>query len=110
MAVSQFKLNERWILQTDEIRKKLSILENNCRKKDQNTKLNLFVDNQQFYTISDFCDIGNGLVSGLDKVVQVNGYILNEAEINATIGVIKAKDLQPFVAENITKYIYIAEG
>ncbi len=110
LEVSQFKINERWILQTDEIRQTLSVLENNCRKKDQNLKFNLFVENQQFYTIGDFCDIGNGLVSGLAKVFQVNGHILNEAEIKATIKVIKAKDLQPFFGESITKYIYIAEG
>jgi len=67
LSVSQFKMNERWLLQSDEAREKLQILETNCLKKNQNTLLNLFDDNkQEFHTIGDFCDIGNGLVSGLD--------------------------------------------
>jgi adenine-specific DNA-methyltransferase len=89
----------------------LQILEKNCLKKNQNTLLNLFDDDKQkFHIIGDFCDIGNGLVSGLDKAFQVNGHVLNEKELNATINVVKAKDLKPFVIESITKYIYVNEG
>ena len=67
LSVSQFKLNERWLLQSDEVRQELQILETNCLKKNQNTLLNLFdEDKQEFHTIGEFCDIGNGLVSGLD--------------------------------------------
>lgn len=111
LSVSQFKLNERWLLQSDEVRQELKILETNCLKKSQNTLLNLFdEDKQQFHTIGEFCDIGNGLVSGLDKAFQVNGHVLTENELNATINVVKAKNLKPFVTDNITKYIYIKEG
>jgi adenine-specific DNA-methyltransferase len=111
LSVSQFKLNERWILQSEDVRKKLQILETNCSKKNQNTLLNLFnEDKKEFHTIGDFCDIGNGLVSGLDKAFQVNGHVLTENELKATINVVKAKDLKPFIIENITKYIYINEG
>lgn len=68
LEVSQFKQNERWLLQSDEVRNELQVLENNCIKKNQNSLLNLFNDEkQEFYTIGDICDIGNGLVSGLDK-------------------------------------------
>jgi adenine-specific DNA-methyltransferase len=111
LEVTQFKSNERWLLQTDEVREELSILEKNCIKKNQNPLLNLFNDDKaEFYTIGDVCDIGNGLVSGLDKAFQVNGHILNEEERNATINVVKAKDLKPFFADNITKYIFVDEG
>ena len=111
LSVSQFKLNERWLLQSDEVRQELQILETNCLKKNQNTLLNLFdEDKQEFHTIGEFCDIGNGLVSGLDKAFQVNGHVLTENELNATINVVKAKNLKPFVTDNITKYIYIKEG
>ena len=104
-------MNERWLLQSDEVRQELKILETNCLKKSQNTLLNLFdEDKQQFHTIGEFCDIGNGLVSGLDKAFQVNGHVLTENELNATINVVKAKNLKPFVTDNITKYIYIKEG
>jgi adenine-specific DNA-methyltransferase len=70
----------------------------------------LIEDKQEYHTIGDFCDIGNGLVSGLDKAFQVNGHVLTENELKATINVVKAKDLKPFVIDNITKYIYINEG
>nr|HPH72660.1 N-6 DNA methylase [Paludibacteraceae bacterium] len=57
LSVSQFKLNERWILQSDEVRQKLQILETNCIKKNQKSLLNLFKEGkQEFYTIGDFCD------------------------------------------------------
>lgn len=111
LSVSQFKQNERWLLQTDEVRNELKILETNCVKKTQNTLLNLFNNSVlEFNTIGDFFDIGNGLVSGLDKAFQVNGHTLNEQERNATINVIKAKDLKPYFTENITKYIFIKDG
>jgi adenine-specific DNA-methyltransferase len=110
LKVTQFKTNERWLLQSDEVREELQILETNCLKKNQDTLLNLFDENkQEFHTIGEFCDIGNGLVSGLDKAFQVNGHVLTENELNATINVVKAKDLKPFLIENITKYIYINE-
>ena len=112
LEVSQFKTNERWLLQSDEVRNELQILEKNCSKKQQNSLLNLFEKEEKlaFHTIGDICDIGNGLVSGLDKAFQVNGHILNEQEESATLNVVKAKDLRPFFAENITKYIFIKEG
>ncbi len=111
LKVSQFKHSERWLLQSDEVRKELSVLENNCLKKNQNSSLNLFEEQRlELNTIGDFCDIGNGLVSGLDKAFQVSGHSINEQEKKATINVVKAKDLKPFFAESITKYIYIKEG
>ena len=118
LEVAQFKTNERWLLQSDEVRDELRILENNCLKKNQNTLLNLFSEEKlQFHTIGDFCNIGNGLVSGLDKAFQVSELFdfppsggLREAEKKATLNVVKAKDLKPFFAENITKYIFIDEG
>jgi len=116
LKVTQFKINERWLLQSDEVREELSILENNCLKKNQNSLLNLFNEEKQvFHTIGEFCDIGNGLVSGLDKAFQAGGIALNgdtltENEKKATLNVVKAKDLKPFFAEIITKYIFIDEG
>ena len=111
LKVSQFKLNERWLLQSGEVRAKLSVLEKNCLKKNQYLLLNFFTEEKlEFHTIGDFCDIGNGLVSGLDKAFQLNGHSLNEEEKKATINVVKAKNLNPFFAEIITKYIYVKEG
>ncbi len=111
LQVSQFRTNERWLLQSDDVRKELQILETNCLKKEQNSLLNIFNDNKKsFHTIGEYCDIGNGLVSGLDKAFQINGHVLNDNEQKATINVVKAKNLNAFFADGITKYIFINEG
>lgn len=108
LQVSQFKTNERWLLQSDEVREELQILETVCQKHAPTSFLSFFDEEKaEFHTIGEVCDIGNGLVSGLDKAFQVNGHKLNSAEKSATINVVKAKDLTPFFAENITKYIFI---
>lgn len=111
LQVSQFKTNERWLLQSDKVRKELQQLETVCKKQNPTSLLSFFEDEKTaFYTIGEICDIGNGLVSGLDKAFQVNGHALNSDEESATIKVVKAKDLKPFFAEHITKYIFINEG
>lgn len=112
LNVPQFKINERWILQRETAKNQLHLFEQNCQKKPANKLLTLFDEEYkpEFYTIGEFCDIGNGLVSGLDKAFQVNGEILNEAEKQAIIKVLKAKNLNPFYPDNITPYIYIPEG
>ena len=113
IAIPQFKQNERWILQTAEIQNELKTFEKNCRKTQQTN--NLFdlledVEKTAFHTIGEYCDIGNGLVSGLDKAFQVNGDLLNDFEKRAIIKVIKAKDLNPYYPNKYTPYIYIPEG
>lgn len=111
LQVSQFKTNERWLLQSDEVREELQILETVCKKQNPTSLLSFFDEEKmEFHTIGEICDIGNGLVSGLDKAFQVNGHELNSAEKSATINVVKAKDLTPFFAESITKYIFINNG
>jgi len=108
LQVSQFKANERWLLQSDEVREKLQKLEIACQKQNPTSLLNLFEANKTEYnTIGEICDIGNGLVSGLDKAFQLNGQQLNDAEKMAIINVVKAKDLKPYYAKQITKYIFI---
>ena len=111
LSVAPFQSNERWLLQSDEVRTELRTLELHCSKKYQNSLLNLFnKDKLAFDTIGDICDIGNGLVSGLDKAFQINGFSLNAAEEKAVLKVVKAKDINPYFANNITQYIYIKEG
>lgn len=110
LEVSQFKATERWILQSDFACKKLQKLELACKKQNATSLLSLFEENKkEYYTIAEICDIGNGLVSGLDKAFQLNEKELNEFEKKALINVVKAKDLVPFFAQNITKYIFINE-
>ncbi len=112
LDVPQFKANERWLLQSETDQNQLKIFEKSCQKKQANRLLPLFeeTDKSDFHTIGEFCDIGNGLVSGLDKAFQANGDPLNDTEKQAIIKVVKAKNLNPFYIDNITPYIYIPEG
>ena len=112
LNVPQFKINERWILQTENAQNQLQLFEKSCQKKQTNNMLSSSdeANKSVFHTIGEFCDIGNGLVSGLDKAFQVNGDPLNEAEKQAIIKVVKAKNLNQFYPDNITPYIYIPEG
>ncbi len=107
IEVPQFKTNERWLLQNETVVKEIQQLEYVCQKRNQPLCLNLFEQNTEFHKIEEVCDIGNGLVSGLDKAFQLNKHELNDAENLATINVVKAKDLKPYFAGDITRYIFV---
>lgn len=112
--IDNFKKDERWLLTNDETRNELVSFEISCRKKAQQDLFSMF-DNAgngklQYHTVGEFFDIGNGLVSGLDKAFQLDDYSLNAKEEEATIKVIKAKDLKPYYHGNVTKYIFLKEG
>ena len=100
--IAQFKPNERWVLAPDEVKNVLIAIETGCAV----PRKNLF-DASPYSTIGDICDIGNGLVSGLDKAFQLNGHALNRYETEATIKVVKAKHLHPFFHGNVTKYMFV---
>lgn len=112
LDVAQFKVNERWLLQDNDAQDKLKKFEAICCNKTPNPSSYHLFDNDEikelkFNTIGEFCDIGNGLVSGLDRAFQITEDVLNNDEKLSTINVIKGKDLNPFFSGNITKYIYI---
>ena len=105
IEIPQFQIDERWALQTREIQEELRKIEYKCSKK---RAASLFDDQLPgYYTIGDICDIGNGMVSGLDKAFQINGEDLNDEEKKATINVVKAKDLNQYIATKTTTYIFI---
>jgi adenine-specific DNA-methyltransferase len=107
----QFRKNERWIFANPTLKNELQVFENQCKKPN----INLFENQITYYTLGEFCDIGNGLVSGLDKAFQLSDMLLNEdilteKEQKNILKVVKAKDLQPFYYENITNYLYVKDG
>lgn len=105
LSIPHFKKNSRWILATKGVQDKLSKLEERCRK----TSYTLF-DDVVLHRLGDYCDIGNGMVSGLDSAFQIkNTDNLNLNEHNALIDVFKAKDLSCYVNKSVTKYIFIQE-
>jgi adenine-specific DNA-methyltransferase len=106
IEIEQFKKNERWIFAPEKERNELKSFEIACKKKGS---FSLF-GGEEYATIGEICDIGNGMVSGMDKAFQLNGEILNEFEKQALIKVVKAKDIQPFICEAEIKYIFIREN
>lgn len=104
LTIPHFKENTRWILATQEVQDKLSTFEENC------TKPSINIYEQELYRIGDYCDIGNGMVSGLDAAFQIKDTSnLNEDETKVLINVLKAKDLSSYINTGVTKYIFIQE-
>lgn len=106
-SVPQFVKNKRWLLTNQNEIELINSFEKAC-----STKIEVSQDsfnhskNATFPTIGDKCDIGNGMVSGLDKAFQLKGQELTEFEKSKTIKVIKAKNLEPYIYNDITKYIF----
>lgn len=104
LTIPHFQENSRWILATKEIQEKLIKFETSCNKPSSK----LF--ETELYRIGDYCDIGNGMVSGLDAAFQIKDTIaLNPDENAVLISVMKAKDLCPYKNKSITKYVFIQE-
>ena len=81
---------------------KLNKFERECQK----TSTVLF--SEELHRIGDFCDIGNGMVSGLDAAFQIADIDhLNNDERDAIISVMKAKDLCPYKNKSATNYIFL---
>ena len=98
--ISQFKENGRWRLANDDTIERLQVIENVCTA-------NKWPPETKMSRIGDVCDIGNGMVSGLDKAFQIDASALNTDEKNATMNVIKAKDILPYQYVKTTTYINI---
>jgi adenine-specific DNA-methyltransferase len=62
-------------------------------------------------TLGDFVDIGNGMVSGLDKAFQINDtQNFTEREKNFLIEVVKAKNLKKYFSDGFYYYAYLNDG
>lgn len=132
--VKQFEANKRWLLTDENEVLEIENFEKACQISSSNevTNNDLFSnlpENQPknklenrlgkniiYSTINDICDIGNGMVSGLDKAFQLDKKtdkeilnLLSEKEKQNTISVIKAKNLIPFTYNEITPYIFLNE-
>ena len=106
-TVSQFEKNKRWLLTNQIEIERINSFEKGCSTQ-LNTNQDLFSQSmdKSYPTIGDICEIGNGMVSGLDRAFQLNGERLTEFEKSNTIDVIKAKDLGPFIHNRITKCVF----
>lgn len=105
IEIPHFQENSRWILATKEEQEKLNKFELSCKK----NSTQLFTT--ELYKLEEFCDIGNGMVSGLDAVFQYSDIeSLNDEERTKIIKVMKAKNLMPYKNNGITHYIFIQEN
>ena len=101
--IPQFQPCQRWLLATQDAQNQLVYFENACIKQQ-----GLF--DTQLHRLGDFCDIGNGMVSGLDAAFKVNQneeMQFNEAERKCLIHVLKAKNLAQYNYTSTEKYIYM---
>ena len=100
--IPHFKKNSRWILASESIQKELVTFEKACTNQNTTTK--------ELYRIGDLCEIGNGMVSGLDAAFQIKETnTLNPDEQKCIINVLKAKDLMSYKNVSKTHYIFIQE-
>ena len=105
ILIPQFKIGERWILASSNVQKDITNFEGACVKQK-----NIFNQISELYRIGDFCDIGNGMVSGLDKAFQINNVQdLNSFEKSQLICVYKAKDLEQYYNASKNYYFFIKE-
>ena len=103
--IPSFQIGERWILATKSKQNLLKSFQNSCIQNKS-----LFPNSGTFYRIGDFCDIGNGMVSGLAKAFKVTDIdILNEDERNSLIKVNKAKDLDQYSNIGTSYYFFIKD-
>ncbi|MBQ8968820.1 MAG: N-6 DNA methylase [Bacteroidaceae bacterium] len=101
--IPQFAANRRWLFATEEVQRDLDAFENACIKED-----NLFAS--ELSRLGDVCDIGNGMVSGMDaafKVRRDEEIQFNENERKCLINVLKAKNLNSYTYLSSDKYIYV---
>lgn len=102
--IPQFKFDKHWILAR---REELEIIE---RYEQKCIKIGKNLFDLKMNVLEDICDIGNGMVSGLDKAFQITNFdSLTLEERKSTIDVVKGKDLEQFTYNKITKYIFINE-
>ncbi len=103
MEIPSFEVNSRWLLATKDVQEDLKNFEESCIS--GNDLLSTALDR-----IGDFCDIGNGMVSGLDAAFKVpNVDKLTECEKEASIKVLKAKDLEAYNYASSSTYLFVNE-
>jgi len=101
----QFLPKERWLLAPQKIEKKLEKFENKCAVVFATS---LFGEERKYFTLGDIADIGNGMVSGLDRAFQIPKDIkLTEKEKKSIISVLKAKNIEQYVHGELTNYIFL---
>lgn len=97
--IPHFKPKERWVISSTCDHDLLDKFENACISQ------NFLVPTK--CTLGEICDIGNGMVSGLDKAFKIPEDIqLNKAEKESFIKVYKSKNIDKYIASETSRYIW----
>ncbi len=108
-TIPSFSIDNHWTLANTSTQERISKLESPFRPRNSDL---LFSEN--FYiSLGEYVDIANGMVSGLDKAFRIPEEVLGsltDDEQNATLKVIKAKDLNRLFSNKITYYIDLPSG
>lgn len=100
-TIPQFEPGKRWLLTNAETQSRLESFEHWCSAPDE-----LF--DGKIVRLGDYCDIGNGMVSGLDRAFKLDDCSeLTPKENACTITVLKAKDLDQFAYNSTSKYMFM---
>lgn len=106
--IGQFKKNSKWLFAPDNIVLELTNFEVHCSK---NNYLDSSLIDETLITLGQISDIGNGMVSGLDKAFQLPDTLtLNETEIKSTIEVLKAKSLEQYAHKESVRYVFLTNN
>jgi len=101
----QFELNERWTLITSDKEDTLAKFEQSCLSTNKGS---LFGREGKYITLGEVADIGNGMVSGLDKAFQIPDNVqLSKKETQASISVLKGKNMDKYIHGNLHRYIFL---
>lgn len=102
VVIPQFEKGRRWLLATGDQQRLLDGFEESCRLEQGDQ-----FATPRLYRIGDVCDIGNGMVSGLDKAFRVPDVdILTPKERESVIKVLKAKDLGQYYHKSESRYFF----
>lgn len=102
-TIPQFGVGKRWILASSARQECLGQFERSCQMEERQERDTL-------HRIGDVCDIGNGMVSGMDRAFNVSDLPgLNATELSCVIKVLKAKNLGQYHPVSESRYFFVRE-
>lgn len=103
----QFEPGKRWTLIPSLVEDELERFESKCRPPYHQRALE---SDTRYLTLGHVADIGNGMVSGLDKAFQIPPELtLTENESLSTINVVKGKHMAQYIYTELTRYIFLGD-
>ncbi|MBP3356897.1 MAG: N-6 DNA methylase [Rikenellaceae bacterium] len=102
ISIPQFSSDSRWLLTDSKMQQQIRTFERKCMKTHGDNP-------SELSKIGDICDIGNGMVSGLDKAFRIDTdtNTWTAQEKRSIIQVLKAKDLDAYSPKGDSRYIFI---